>query len=282
MICAGASLASVFSSAFVSVFAKLLPLASFILLSMLCLFLALIFKSLLIKEAENFIAKKSLKAKFKAKFQHSIGTKSLVEAFRLIVRSKYLLLILSFIMLLSAMSTFLYMQQGRIVAELFPKELENAASLRAAAFANIDFIVQSASLILQIFFTARLAKLGLKWLLCLAPLLICPLFVLLLFTNPAFWAIALAMSVRRIGEYALIKPAREMLFVPLSEAEKYKVKNFFDMVAYRGADMLFAWLEAGLLRLGLGAMLLGGAFLSLLCAFTGFRLAQRYKHREFG
>ncbi|EGK8072913.1 hypothetical protein IO424_000737 [Campylobacter fetus] len=38
------------------------------------------------------------------------------------------------------------------------------------------------------------------------------------------------MSIRLVGEYALVKPGREMLFVPLNSESKYKVKNFLDSV----------------------------------------------------
>ncbi|GAD18714.1 putative inner membrane protein [uncultured Helicobacter sp.] len=48
--------------------------------------------------------------------------------------------------------------------------------------------------------------------------------------------LAIVMSMRRVGEYALVKPGREMLFVPLGADEKYKVKSFLDSVLYRAGD----------------------------------------------
>lgn len=57
------------------------------------------------------------------------------------------------------------------------------------------------------------------------------------------------MSLRRVGEYALVKPGREMLFVPLDSDSKYKVKNFFDTVVYRGGDAISSQLEGALIRL---------------------------------
>ncbi|EAJ1230112.1 hypothetical protein IO421_001180 [Campylobacter fetus] len=54
-------------------------------------------------------------------------------------------------------------------------------------------------------------------------------FVLLAF-YPVFGFLVLVMSIRLVGEYALVKPGREMLFVPLNSESKYKVKNFLDSV----------------------------------------------------
>ncbi|EKR7966555.1 hypothetical protein P9H80_000592 [Campylobacter fetus] len=54
-------------------------------------------------------------------------------------------------------------------------------------------------------------------------------FVLLAF-YPVLGFLVLVMSIRLVGEYALVKPGREMLFVPLNSESKYKVKNFLDSV----------------------------------------------------
>jgi AAA family ATP:ADP antiporter len=58
-----------------------------------------------------------------------------------------------------------------------------------------------------------------------------------------------------------MKPAREMLFVVLSQEEKYKAKNVIDTVIYRSGDVVSAWAYAGLQALGLG--LSGIAFLAV-------------------
>ena len=46
--------------------------------------------------------------------------------------------------------------------------------------------------------------------------------------------------IRRAGNYAIMRPAREMLYVVLGKEEKYKAKNFIDTVVYRGGDALSA------------------------------------------
>ncbi|MEE8511251.1 MAG: hypothetical protein V3S36_01335, partial [Acidiferrobacterales bacterium] len=58
--------------------------------------------------------------------------------------------------------------------------------------------------------------------------------------------------IRRAGNFAIARPAREMLFTVLAREVKYKSKNFIDTVVYRGGDAVSAWAYAGLAGLGMG------------------------------
>ena len=68
-----------------------------------------------------------------------------------------------------------------------------------------------------------------------------------------------------------------MLFVPLDSDSKYKVKNFFDTVVYRGGDALSVQLEALLARVSILAALLVGALLSFMWGMLGVYLAKKYE-----
>ena len=59
--------------------------------------------------------------------------------------------------------------------------------------------------------------------------------------------------VRRISEYALARPSREMLFTVVDQESKYKAKNVIDTVVYRFGDLSAAWVQSGLQMMGLGA-----------------------------
>ena len=98
--------------------------------------------------------------------------------------------------------------------------------------------------------------------------------------SPVFAVAAVVTVARRIGEYGLVRPVREMLNSVLSPEEKYKAKSFIDTVLYRGGDAASAWLKRSLDVLGGHSPLamLGGAAISALWAATGFFLARR--HRE--
>ena len=104
-------------------------------------------------------------------------------------------------------------------------------------------------------------------------------FIVLIFTHPAFLPFIIVMCVRRVGEYALVKPAREMLFVPLSSDEKYKVKNFIDTVVYRGGDALSAQVEGIFASFGIMVVLLVGAVISFVWGTLGVFLGQKYREK---
>jgi len=77
---------------------------------------------------------------------------------------------------------------------------------------------------------------------------------------------------RRAGEYAVARPAREVLYTVLSREDKYKAKHFIDTFVYRGGDQVGAWSMRGMAALGLG--LAGTAFVAapLAAAWLGIAL----------
>ncbi|MFZ6046413.1 NTP/NDP exchange transporter [Pseudomonas sp. CR3202] len=193
----------------------------------------------------------------------------------LVFGSPYLLGICAFVLLLSCTSTFLYFEQARLVAALFPDSQQ-----QIRIFALIDFAVQALSLASQLFIAGRVAqRFGVGALLGVVPLLVA-LGFLALALMPQFAVLAAVMVVRRVGEYAFVRPGREMLFVPLDAQQKYRAKNFIDTVVYRGGDAVSAWLKALLDGIGLGAALVAlvGAGVALAWSALGWRLGRRHEH----
>ncbi|OII57890.1 hypothetical protein BIW19_10350 [Pseudomonas putida] len=90
------------------------------------------------------------------------------------------------------------------------------------------------------------------------------------------------MVVRRAGEYALVRPGREMLFTVLPAEDKYKAKNFIDTVVYRGGDALSGWLKRALDVMGEYPQLamLIGTLIALGWALTGGVLGRRQARLE--
>ena len=274
IISAGASLGSIVGAASVGFLSVKLEPSSLIFGSILLFIGAIVLKNMMIKEAGAHL---HIQEHFIAKFNQPIGAKNPFIGFKLIMQSKYLLMLCAFIILLTSVSTFLYMEQARIIKEVFPTR-----EARTAAFAFIDLIVQSFSLIIQIFFTAKIAQFfGIKMLLSTLGFLMCVGFIILSFTHPAFLPLAIVMSIRRIGEYSLVKPGREMLFVPLDADSKYKVKNFLDTVVYRGGDALSAQIEGLLASVGIMCVLLIGAFISFVWGICGSILGRYYQQNKF-
>ncbi|RJG13372.1 MFS transporter [Pseudomonas cavernicola] len=189
-----------------------------------------------------------------------------------VLTSPYLLGIGAFVILLATASTFLYFEQARLVAQTFPDGNE-----QIRVFGLIDFTVQLLSLLAQLFITGRIAqRLGLRVLLAGVPLLVC-LGFLGLALAPTFAALAALMIVRRVGEYAFIRPGREMLFAPLDAQTKYKAKNFIDTVVYRAGDAISGWAKALLDTLAQGVLLVAlvGAICAALWGLLGWYLGGR-------
>jgi AAA family ATP:ADP antiporter len=191
-----------------------------------------------------------------------------------VFRSPYLLGIGVFVLLLASVTTFLYLRQAELVAMMFPDETR-----QTQVFARIDFVVQVLALLSQLFITGRIAqKLGVGVLLVAVPLAMTAGFLWLALA-PTFAVFVVVMVVRRAGEYAFVRPGREMLYTVVAPEAKYKAKNFNDTVVYRGADAVSAWVKAGIDMLAqhpMIAMLIGSA-IALVWAFTGGALARAHR-----
>jgi ATP:ADP antiporter, AAA family len=94
---------------------------------------------------------------------------------------------------------------------------------------------------------------------------------------PVLVAFILFTVMRRVGEYALAKPAREVLFTVVSREEKYKAKNFIDTAVSRGGDATTGWIVSGVKALGVTAGQMAWVLvpLALLWGWVGWFLARR-------
>ncbi len=192
----------------------------------------------------------------------------------MVLRSPFLLMIAAFVVLLSTTNTLLYFQQLEIVARTFAETAD-----RTQVFARIDYVVQTLTVFSQFFLTGRIAKhFGVTALLVTLPLVIMGGF-LVLAANGTFAVLATVLVVRRWGEYAFIRPGREMLFSRLDTEAKYKAKNLVDVPVYRGADVLVAQLQGALRAGGLTAtgVALCGATAALAWAAIGTWLGRRHE-----
>jgi AAA family ATP:ADP antiporter len=161
-------------------------------------------------------------------------------------RSPYLLGIAFFILFYTITSTILYFQQATIVATNITDR-----SARTAFFANIDFWVNVVTLVIQLFFTGRLmARLGIAAMLCILPFISLAGFAALA-SYPTIVVFVVVQVVRRVSNFALARPAREVLFTSVTREDRYKAKSFIDTVVYRGGDQIASWAYTGLMGLGL-------------------------------
>ena len=191
----------------------------------------------------------------------------------LVLRSPYLLAIAAYVALLATANTFLYFEQLRLVSTTFAD-----TQTRTSVFARIDWIVQSLTILAQLFITGRIAsRLGLVVLLTIIPVAIFFGFVALAIWN-TFMVLAVVIVLRRSGEYAFVRPGREMLWTPMSKETKYKAKNFVDVPVYRGADAAVAQLQRAIEGAGFGVQTVAllGALAAAVWAVNGWWLGRRY------
>ena len=97
-----------------------------------------------------------------------------------------------------------------------------------------------------------------------------------------FIVLAVAMVLRRWGEYAFIRPGREMLFSKVDKESKYKAKNFCDVAVYRIADAGFAQIKKLLEAVGMGGTARGAVHRGRRRAvgLNGWWLGRRYEKEK--
>ena len=203
---------------------------------------------------------------------------SLWAAFGQVVRSPYLLGIALFVLLMTWVSTFLYLEQQAFVAKAFA-----TADERTRFFGGIDFWVQAASLLMQLLFFGRLFKwVGLRAMLVSVPVIMTAGYALVALA-PGFMVLVVVYAVRRVGDYALTRPCRDALFTVVSREEKYKAKSLIDTFVYRGGDALSGSLYKELTgSFGAGPAAIGwlGAAISALWSVLALALGKAQEQRR--
>ena len=186
--------------------------------------------------------------------------------------SRYLMGIAAFIALMTFISTMLYFQQASLVADAFADRGE-----RTVFYAKIDLLVNTLTIVFQVYLTARIIKwLGVGLTLAVIPAVMALGFVAL-GLYPTLAALVVVQVIYRAGRYGLTKPAREILWTVLGREAKYKSKPFLDAAVYRGGDLLSGWIYTGLAALGLsiGAIALTTAPVAAVWALLALRLGSR-------
>jgi AAA family ATP:ADP antiporter len=157
----------------------------------------------------------------------------------------------AFMLLHTSAATLLYFEQGRIVETSY----DDVAS-RTRFFALVDLTVSSLTLVFQLLLTAPLIRLvGIGGALTALPLATLLAFAAMA-AAPLPTTVALAQGLRRAVEFAVVRPAREVIWTVVSREEKYKAKNVIETLVYRGGDAASGWLSVALTAMGAGFGLL--------------------------
>lgn len=212
------------------------------------------------------------------KQQEVIGG-GVLDGVRDVLRSPYLLGIALLMLLFTITSTYLYFMQLDVVAGA-----SEDSRVRTQLLANIDLIVNIITLITQLFLTGRLLRwLGLGMSLAFLPLLSLIGFGLV-GVAPALLVVLVFQILRRAGNFAIQRPAREVLYTVLPRTEKYKAKNFNDTFVYRVGDQVGAWSYTlmGSLGLGVSSLALTMVPVSAVWLLLALWLGVRYRQYNAG
>ncbi len=204
---------------------------------------------------------------------------STLEGFTQLFRSSYALSQAGFVLLMSWVSTVAYFFQTDLVERAF-----GAIAARAQAIADIDLAVNICTAVILLFGLSRLLRrFGVTGGLVLNPLLMLLAFLALALA-PSLLIIQGVQVVRRVAQYAIARPSREICFTVMPQSGRYKTKNVIDTVVYRFGDLSSAWMQTGLRVAGFGlggGIALGLGAAALWGAAAGY-LGQRYERIRRG
>jgi AAA family ATP:ADP antiporter len=202
---------------------------------------------------------------------------TMLDGFRVLFTSPYQINQALFMLFMTWISTIGYFIQTDMIAKAFTE-----IASRTQALANIDLVVNIASAAIALFGLSRFIKLfGVTGSLVLNPILMAISFVLMAL-SPTLVMLQATQALRRVTQYAIARPAREICFTVVDQESRYKTKNIIDVVMYRVGDLSLAWVQAGMrwLGFGIGASLSLGVVASSLWGVSAWALGRQYEGKR--
>src|ERR1019366_6065859 len=133
------------------------------------------------------------------------------DGFRELFKSAYARRQAGFMLLMTWVNTVAYFFQTDLVARSF-----QAIESRTQAIADIDLVVNLCSAAILTFGLGRLVQ---------------------------RFGVTAGQVVRRVAQYAIARPSREICFTVVEQSSRYKAKNVIDTVVYRFGDLSSAWMQ---------------------------------------
>jgi AAA family ATP:ADP antiporter len=273
-IAGGGSLGAIAGPLVAAVFVKGLGVSGVLLLAAVGLVVVIVLVSWVIRE------KRRLQEANEESQLSSMDRKlhgSFLDGFRVLFSSSYQINQALFILFMTWISTIGYFLQTDLIGKAFT----DMAS-RTQALADIDLAVNICSAVVAIFGLSRvIARVGVTGSLVLNPILMAISFVLMVF-SPTLLMLQAMQALRRVTQYAVARPSREICFTVVDQETRYKTKNIIDVVVYRLGDLSSAWMQAGMRALGFGlnATLGVGVVASGVWAISAWTLGRQYEQRK--
>ena len=175
-----------------------------------------------------------------------LGTEN---AFMLVLRNRYLLLIALMILLLNFVNTTGEYILGKTIATAASQAVADgtAGELNEKQFigqfyASFFTVVNLVGLVFQLFFVSRIVRfLGLRVAILVLPVIAFGGYALLAFF-PVLAVVRWAKTAENATDYSLQNTVRQILFLPTTREQKYKAKQAIDSFFVRAGDVLSALL----------------------------------------
>ena len=197
-----------------------------------------------------------------------------LDGFRALLRSAFSRRQSAFLLLMTWVNTVAYFLQTDLVSQAF-----SGVANRAVAIADISLVVNILAAIILLFGMGRFVnRFGVTAGLILNPVIMVVAFVALAL-SPTLLMIQALQVIRQVSQYAVARPAREICFTVVPQADRYKTKNVIDTVVYRFGDLSAAWMEAGLRAAGLRVLgsAVAGFGISIVWGAGALLLGSRYE-----
>ncbi|XP_021713656.1 uncharacterized protein LOC110681832 [Chenopodium quinoa] len=169
---------------------------------------------------------------------------AMLDGFRLILSSSYLIYVSLYLWLSAVVSSFFYFQKVSIIALT-----TSSAAGRMKLFAEINSFIALFIFSGQITLTGRILTVaGVTVAISSAPL--AALFNLVAISAwPTWIVVGVCETLRKVVMYVVTRPGRELLFTVVSQEEKYKAKVCIDVIVQRLGDAT----AAGMFKLFFGS-----------------------------
>jgi AAA family ATP:ADP antiporter len=178
------------------------------------------------------------------------------DAFKLVLRTPYLLLIALMILFLNWVNTTGEYILGRVVSDVATEAARGGVDKGAfigAFYADFFAVVNVAGLLIQLFLVSRILKyIGVRNALLILPVIALGGYAILAF-YPLLTAVRWAKTAENATDYSLQNTLRGVIFLPTTREEKYKAKQAIDTFFVRAGDLL----SAGLVAFGTQVVVLG-------------------------